>query len=270
VVKLSALVCVEGDAPHLVECLRGLAFCDEVVIVADRTTPRVQDLARRYGARLVAGIFPMDSQRRTAGAAACGGDWILEVEPDESVGSALAWEIRATLQMRPAGDWFETPVDNYVGEKLVQRGWGGPLGPARDARLHRRGAKRWSPRRLDGAELSGLPAGALKGALRRRVADGTGDLVERVNRLAAAAAEDRLDAGQAGGLAGGAPAALAAFAHSYLWAGGWREGRTGLLLALLHGLHPVLTASRVREGLEARRAAEPAKPLTPVLKLGVR
>ncbi|MCR5879382.1 hypothetical protein [Phenylobacterium sp. J367] len=106
------------------ECLKGLAFCDEVVLVADRATPRLQEIARRAGARLVAGIFPHDSQRRTAGAEACGGEWILEVEPDEAVDSALAWEIRATLQMRPEGDWFDVPVANHVGGRLVQRGWG--------------------------------------------------------------------------------------------------------------------------------------------------
>jgi hypothetical protein len=269
VVKLSALVCVENDAPKLAECLKGLSFCDEVVLVADRTTPRLQELARRYGARLVAGIFPMDSQRRTAGAEACAGDWIFEVEADETVDSALAWEIRATLQLRPDGDWFHVPVANHVGGKLVRGGWGGPLGPARAARLFRRGAKRWSSRRLDAGVLSGEPAGALRGALRRHTADDTGALVDRLNRLAALTAEDRADLGQPGGVLGGAAAGLLQFARSYLLAGGWREGRLGFLLGALNGLHPIVAALRAREVLEARLRPAP-QPLRQVVNLGAR
>jgi hypothetical protein len=270
VVKLSALVCVENDAPHLVECLRGLAFCDEVVLVADRTTPRVQDLARRFGARLVAGIFPLDGQRRAAGAAACEGDWILEVEADETVDSALAWEVRATLQMRPDGDWFDVPVANHLGERHIQRGWGGPLGPARAVRLYRRSAKRWSPRRLDGESLSGTPAGALRGALRRNAGADTGALVDRLNRLAALKAEDLVQAGDDVAFGASLAAGAGEFARSYILAGGWREGRTGFLLALLNGLHPVLAASRAREELDRVRAAEPVPRPSPLLKLGTR
>ncbi|WP_374471114.1 glycosyltransferase family 2 protein [Phenylobacterium sp.] len=267
-VKLSALVCVENDAPSLPGCLKGLGFCDEVVLVADRATPRVQEIARRYGARLVAGIFPLDGQRRAAGAEACAGDWILEVEADETVDSALAWEIRASLQMRPRGDWFDVPVANHVGGRFVQRGWGGPLGPARSARLYRRGAKRWSPRRLDSGVLSGAPAGALKGALRRDVAADTGGLVDRLNRLAALAAEDQVEAGRTLGVGSGLATGLGEFARSYLLARGWREGRTGLLLALLNGLHPVLAASRARDAVEDGRPSHAPQPLPPVLKLG--
>jgi hypothetical protein len=270
VTKLSALVCVENDAPHLAECLKGLAFCDEVLVVADRTTPRVQEIARRYGARLLVGIFPLDRQRRTAGAEACRGDWILEVEPDECVDSALAWEIRATLQMRPQGDWFAVPVANHLGAKLIRRGWGGPLGPARAARLFRRGVKQWSARPLDTGALSGTPAGSLKGALRRAVAADTSGLVDRLNRLADVAAAEQLETERPVSMAGGAIAGLGQFAQSYLLAGGWREGRLGFLLATLSGLHPVLTALKVREALDRGQVAEMSQTAPAVVKLGVR
>jgi hypothetical protein len=37
--------------------------------------------------------------------------------------------------------------------------------------------------------------------------------------------------------------------------GGWREGRLGLLVALLSGLYPVLSRIRARDILESRAAA---------------
>ena len=256
VVRLTALVCVQNQEAQLSLCLRRLSFCDEVVVVADRCTDRSQEIARRHGAVVVPGIFPLESQRRTAGLAAASGDWVLEVEPDELVDSALAWEIRATLKMRPEGDWFEVPIDNYVGDELVRQGWTGLLGAERAPRLYRPGAKRWKAQRLDdGAMVSGKPAGALKGALRRTVGEDIGAVVNRLNRLTALTGEDLVDAdGQRGPVAGLAWG-LGQFVRSYVARGGWREGRLGFLVALMAGLYPVLAHLRAREILEARGRA---------------
>ena len=111
-VRLSALVCVQNQDAQLSACLRKLSFCDEIVVVADRCTDRSQDVARRQGAIVIDGIFPLESQRKAAGVEACSGDWILEIEPEDLIDAALAWEIRAVLQMRPAGDWYDLPIDN--------------------------------------------------------------------------------------------------------------------------------------------------------------
>lgn len=271
-IKLSALVCVQGEEPLLAESLRRLAFCDEIVLVADRATPRLQELARRHNATVVAGIFPLEAQRKTVGAQACRGDWILEIEPDEQVDPALAWEIRASLQMRPKGDWFDIPMANHVGETPVRWGWGTPLAAVRAPRLYRRGVKHWGAERRGSApQLSGAPAGSLKGTLRRQLAGDVGGLMERLNRLSARRAEDLADAGDVGGPAAGLAVGLGEALVAYVLRGGWREGRLGLTAALMAGLYPVLVRLRVREILDARREADRAPaPAPQLLKVGVR
>lgn len=227
-------------------------------MVADRCTGAPQEAARRAGARIVDGIFPLASHRKSAGAEACSGDWILEVEPGEHVDRALAWEIRAALQMRPAGDWFELPIDNYVGEALVRGGWTGVLGPDRGVRLYRRGVKSWP---ADGeAVLSGTSAGRLTGALRRLAGADVAALVEQVGRLATVRGQQLVDAGQPGALPGALARGAAGFLRSYLARQGWREGRLGFLLALLTALHPLLVQLRAHELLEARRVAQMVRP----------
>lgn len=259
-VKLSALICVQNQDAQLSQCLRKLSFCDEIVVVADRCTDRSQDIARSHGAVVIPGIFPFESQRKTAGAEACTGDWILELEPDEVVSSALAWEIRATLQMRPEGDHFDLPFDNYVGERLVRRGWTGGLGSPSATRLYRRGAKHWKAQRVadGGAAMIGPSGGALRGALRRTVGEDIGQVIDRLNRLTGQQAEDLADAQAAGGVAVGVFRGLGQFVRSYLARGGWQEGRLGFLLALMTGLYPVLSHLRAREVVESRAAAAAA------------
>jgi hypothetical protein len=256
VVKLSALVCVQNQDAQLSQCLRKLSFCDEIVVVADRCTDRSQDIARRQGAVVIDGIFPLESQRKAAGVEACSGDWILEIDPDEQVDAALAWEIRAVLQMRPAGDWYELPIDNYVGETRVRDGWAGALSARAEPRLYKRGLKAWEPRRAGSPTvMAGRSGGALNGAIRRSLGRDTGGLLDRLVRLSALHAEDIADRGQVAGLAASLRQGAAIFARGYLLQGGWREGRMGLMIAMLSALFPVLSQMRAGEVLQARNAA---------------
>lgn len=255
-VRLSALVCVQNQDAQLSECLRKLSFCDEIVVVADRCTDRSQDVARRQGAIVIDGIFPLESQRKAAGAEACSGDWILEIDPDELVDAALAWEIRAVLQMRPAGDWYELPIDNYVGETLVREGWAGALSSRAEPRLYKRGLKAWEPRRLSAPTvMAGRSGGALTGAIRRSLGRDVGGLLERLNRFTALAAEDMADAGVPAKLSSGLLAGAGAFLRGYVGRGGWREGRLGLLVAMLSAILPVLSQMRAGDVMAARGAA---------------
>jgi hypothetical protein len=256
VVRLSALVCVQNQDAQLSECLRKLSFCDEIVVVADRCTDRSQDIARRQGAIVIDGIFPLESQRKAAGAEACSGDWILEIDPDELVDAAVAWEIRAALQLRPVGDWYELSIDNYVGETLVREGWTGALSSRAEPRLYKRGLKAWEPRRLNApAVMAGRSGGALTGAIRRSLGRDIGGLMERLNRFTALAAEDIVDAGAPAKLGSGLLAGAATFLRGYVVRGGWREGRLGLLVAMLSAIFPVLSQMRASDVLAARSAA---------------
>ncbi|THD61557.1 MAG: glycosyltransferase family 2 protein [Phenylobacterium sp.] len=259
--KLSALVCAHNDEARLADCLRGLSFCDEIVVVADRCTDRSQEIARQFGARVIDGIFPLESQRKTAGLSACLGEWVLEIEPDEAVGAALAYEIRAAIHGRPAGDWFDLPVDTFVGDRAVRHGWGAGLGETRAPRLYRQAAKRWKARRVQPpATMDGRYAGVLETPLVRRADPDVGHAFARLNQLAALRAQDLADAGRGGRLRDDILAAAGRFWTCYVWRQGVREGELGFLIALMAGLDAVLSGARARELLKARAAiaAEPA------------
>lgn len=229
-------------------------------MVADRCTDRSQEIARRAGAVLVDGIFPLESQRRQAGVEACSGDWVLEIDPDEVVDAALAWEIRWSLQTRRSADWYELPIDNYLGDIRLRDGWTGSLSRCAEVRLYKRGLKAWEPRRVNAPSVvAGRSGGSLKGAIRRTVGADVGQLVERLHRLSALAAEDLADSGRPGPFVGALVGGAGAFLKGYLLRGGWREGRLGLLVATLSALYPVLAQMRAGDVLRMRAATEPAE-----------
>jgi hypothetical protein len=256
VVRLSALVCVHNQEAQLAACLRRLTFCDEIIVVADRCTDGSQEIARRHGARVIDGIFPLENHRRMAGIDACSGDWILEIEPDEVIQAALAWEIRAVLQTRRSGDWYDLPIDNFVGETLVRRGWTGALSARSEPRLYKRGLKAWSPKRVNaGVVMSGHSGGALTGAIRRTLGQDLGGLVERLNRLTALNAEDIADGARSASTLRGLLHGFGTFFMSYFGHGGWREGPSGLLAASLSALYPFLSHMRAGQLSQVRAVA---------------
>jgi glycosyltransferase involved in cell wall biosynthesis len=263
-VKLSVLVCAQNDEARLADCLRRLDFCDEIVVVADRCVDRSAEIARQFGARVIDGIFPLESQRKAAGVAACLGEWILEVEPDEHVDAKLAYEIRAAIHGRPAGDWFDVPVANFVGDTHVRRGWGAGLGDVIAPRLFRRTVKRWKAGRVaPDVVLDGRYAGAIETPICRWADPDVGHMMTRLNRQSALRALDLADQGDGGRLLHDVGRGLRQFWTCYVWRQGVREGELGLLISLMVGLDAVLSGVRAREILRTRAIAEAAEAAQP-------
>jgi len=245
---LSGLVCVHNEEARLAECLARLAFCDEIVVVADRCTDRSEAIARKMGARVVSGIFPVEGLRKEAGVAACRGDWIVELDADEAVTPALAQEIRETIVRADAGDWYQVPVDNFVGAQLVRHGWGGSFGASSVARLFRKGVKRWKNERVHpGTTFSGVYGGRLDNAILHKVDDDIADMVQRLNRYTALRGQDLADSGKIKGLWDDLFRGVRRFCKCYVSRKGYKEGDLGFLIAVMAGLYPLLSNLKARE-----------------------
>jgi glycosyltransferase involved in cell wall biosynthesis len=254
--RLSALLCVRNEEAHIEACLAQLAFCDEVVVVADRCTDRTETLAQRAGARVVSGIFPLEGHRKHAGIEACSGDWVLEIDADEMISEDLAVEIRLTIEGRADGDHFQIPIDNYVGDKLVRHGWGGSFGTASATRLYRRGFKSWKAERVHpGAIFQGVAGKKLVHPMRHMVDENIGDMVDRLNRYTALRAADLADSGKLTSLGDNTFRAVRRFWKCYVSRKGYKEGDLGFLIAVMAGLYPLLSYLRAREILNEKALA---------------
>jgi glycosyltransferase involved in cell wall biosynthesis len=267
--KLSALICAHNEEQRLGACLAALSFCDEIVVVADRCNDGTEAIARQYGARIVSGIFPIEGPRKHAGIARCTGDWILELDADEGVTPAFAEEIRATIAQADAADWYQIPIDNYVGDQLVRHGWGGSFGTSSAARLFRRGVKSWKAERVHpGAKLEGRFGGRLTTPLLHMVDEDIGDMFARLGRYTALKGQDLADNGKIKSLPDDAFRGVRRFFKCYVSRKGYKEGDLGFLISLMAALYPILSNLRAREILHARaRQSDIALPTPAPLAL---
>jgi len=256
--RISALVCVRNEEQDLPHCLQRLRFADEIVVVLDRCTDGSEAIARGLADVVVAGSFPLEGPRRTAGVNACSGEWILEIDADELVSDALAAEIRRIVSPPTGAAHFLIPVDNYVGARLIRYGWGGSFGTSAVTRLFRKGAKSWDTQRVHpGVTLMGDGGGRLSNPLVHLVDEDISDMFRRLDRYTALRAQDIVDKGKPAGLWSAAFRGLRRFYKCYVSRKGYREGGWGVLIATMAGLFAFMSVLRARLIL-AERGAPPA------------
>jgi glycosyltransferase involved in cell wall biosynthesis len=246
--RLSGLVVAHDEEENLADCLGGLGFCNEVVVVLDRCSDGSKAIAERFTERILEGAWPIEGARRNAGIAACGGEWILEVDADERVGPELAAEIRRTVETSACA-YHRIPVDNYVGRRLVRHGWGAQFGVSSAPRLSRRGVKRWGEQRVhpklrfaEGAREGPRLENRLVHYLDRDISG----MIRRLDRYTSARARDLRESGDIGSAFHNYRRIVSRFWKCFVTRRGYREGGLGFLIALCAGLYPILSYLKAR------------------------
>lgn len=239
--RLSALVVAHNEEARIAACLERLTFADEVVVVLDRCDDKTKSIAEKMGARTLEGAWPIEGDRRNAGIEACNGAWIVEIDSDEHVPSALGSEILETIE-RSRFAWHELPVDNYIGDRLVRYGWGGSFGTSAVPRLFRKGAKTWGRQAVHPSlSWNGYKGPRLTTPLVHYVDRDISDVLRRLDSYTSAKARDLRASGDVGSLANNIRRLFSRFFKCYVMRKGYREGVYGLLIALMAGLYPLIS-----------------------------
>ncbi len=255
--SLSALVVAHNEERQLADCLAGLGFADEIVVVLDRCGDRSREIAQGFTDRLVEGAWEREGPRRHAGIEACRGDWVLEIDADERVTPGLAEEIRQVVAGSPAA-WHLVPVDNYIGDRLVRWGWGASFGRSAHAALFRRGAKQWGDQRVHPAvSLTGMQGTALSTRILHYVDRDISEMLRRLDRYSSAHAQDLRDSGEIGSYGRNLRRIPSRFWKCYIGRRGYREGPYGFLIALCAALYPILSYLKARLDPPATPEARP-------------
>jgi len=245
-VRLSAVVVARNEEENLEDCLAALAFCDEIVVVLDRSTDGSAEIARRHTDAVIEGAWEIEGPRRNTGLDAATGDWILEVDADERVTPELAEEIRSTIETATGPAHYLIPFDNYIGTTRVRHGWGAYWGVSAAIRLFTPGAKHWGDDRIHPSlEIKGERRW-LAGRIDHHVDRDISDMIARLDRYTAQRARDLRASGEIGSLPRNVLRVFSRFWKCYVGRGGWREGGWGFLIALFAGLYPLLSHLRAR------------------------
>jgi glycosyltransferase involved in cell wall biosynthesis len=141
-IPISGCVIAHNEHDRIADCLRSLAFCDDVVVVDSGSTDGTDRIARDLGARVVTNApFPGHKEQKQFAVELARHDWVFCLDADERASQALVARVRELAAAAAlAGAGYEFPRQNYYLGRILRFGL---HVPDRKLRLFDRRRARW-------------------------------------------------------------------------------------------------------------------------------
>ena len=124
--KLTAIVPVFNEEENLDDCLKGLTWADEILVVDSGSTDETIPVAHRYTDRILQHEYINSATQKNWTIPQATHDWVLIVDADERVRDALPEEIRGIIGMEegPPCQGYRIRRETYFWGKLIRHcGW---------------------------------------------------------------------------------------------------------------------------------------------------
>ncbi|MDE1176233.1 MAG: glycosyltransferase family 2 protein [Edaphobacter sp.] len=243
--RLSVAIITLNEEQNLPRTLASVQFADEVIVVDSGSTDRTLEIAREYGATVIFEPWKGFAQQKNSAIEKCTGEWVLSLDADEELTPELQREIAMLLKGTPDADAYMLRRRNlFLGRWMRYGGYY----PDPKLRLFRKYSANFAP----SARFTERPVHetmAFEGRLETLEHDlihhaypTIESYIEHMDRYSTLGAQILLEKGKTG-------RSLYAFIHNifvipsftFLWnfvfRGGFRDGREGLLLHLYHSTY---------------------------------
>ncbi len=222
---LSVTLITLNAAAQLEDCLKSVAFADEIVVVDSGSTDGTVELARCHGARVVHQDWLGFGAQKQFAVMQAAHDWVLCLDADERVTPALQASIREALAA-PACRAYRFPRCNRFLGRYLRHGEGYPDW---SLRLFDRRHARWSDDAVHEKVVAAGEVGTLQGDLLHESAETLATYLTKQNRYTSLAAEDAVARGRRASATKVVLSPLLRFVKFYLVRGGFLDGLPGLV-----------------------------------------
>jgi glycosyltransferase involved in cell wall biosynthesis len=225
---ISAVVVTQDAARHLAAVLSSADLCDERFVLDSGSNDATLDIARSAGARVEHQPFLGYGPQKCRAVELAAHDWILSLDADE----VLDDEARAAIRRVDLSDPFtcyELRRRTFIGDREVRYG---PWRDDRVLRLFNRRTAAFKPLPVHEEVVAARRPTLLPGAILHYSYATCTDVLARSLRYAPLKAGIMRRKGQRPRAWSLPFRAMAAFTHSFVVRGGWRDGAAGFIVAL--------------------------------------
>ena len=232
--KVTAIVPTFNEAANVVECLAGLAWADEILVVDSFSTDGTQELAKKHATRVIEHEYVNSATQKNWIIPQARHPWIFLIDCDERCPPELAEEIRSVLSQDSGCDaWNIYRRNFFLGKEIRHSGWN----TDKVIRLFRR-EHRYEDRSVHAKVV--VPSGRV-GVLQARLVhysiDSLDQFFEKRFRYADWASRDLHAAGHKGTGFSTFKHSVACFIIMYFIRLGFLDGRHGFMLAVLYSFY---------------------------------
>ncbi|QQG40489.1 MAG: glycosyltransferase family 2 protein [Candidatus Levyibacteriota bacterium] len=120
---ISAVILTKNEEENIEVCIKGLRWCNEVIVVDDNSTDKTREIAEKLGAKVIDHSLNNNfSEARNYGLEQTKGEWVLFVDADERISDSLAFEIGSMLTMQAVDAYdafYIRRIDTIWGRQLL-------------------------------------------------------------------------------------------------------------------------------------------------------
>lgn len=241
-IKISAIVITKNSENVIADCLDSLAFCDEKVVIDNKSEDRTIEIAEKMGAKVFDYSSDNFSNLRNFGLKKVVNDWILYIDSDERVDRDLASDIKNVLSTDPNFSAFKIKRKNFY---FGNNEW--PYIEHLERLFEKSKLDGWYGKLHESPKIKG-EVGNLKGYLLHYAHQDLSSMVKKTIEWSKIEAELRYKSGHPKMTWWRFPRVMiTAFLDSYIRQGGWKAGTVGLIESIYQSFSIFITYARLWE-----------------------
>jgi glycosyltransferase involved in cell wall biosynthesis len=242
---VSAIVVCFNEETHIGDCLRSLAWCDEIIVVDSFSTDRTVEICKQFTAHVFQRAWGGYRDQKAFAHSQATKEWVILVDSDERVPPELQHEIRESLASdRQAYAGYAVPRLVYY---LKRWWWRGGWYPDYDVRLFRRDRATWGGKDPHEKILVQGTVRKLRHPLHHFTYRDMTEHLERINRFTSISARELRHAGHKARITDALLRPVARFLSSYFLKRGFLEGFAGLYVAITAAVYVFLKYAKLWE-----------------------
>ncbi|MBS0287605.1 MAG: glycosyltransferase family 2 protein [Proteobacteria bacterium] len=227
--KLSVIVVTKNEAHNIKDCLRSVAFADEIIVFDSGSTDGTPDICRQFTDKVfITPDWPGDGPQKNRAILKASGEWILCLDADERVSQELAEEIQKSIILTPYSAFNIPYQSTYCGKAIRFGDWRGES----HIRLFLRTQAKFTEDivhchlQIDGN------VGELENIIIHHPFHHLGAMIHKMNDYSNQSAKALFAKGKKSSLTKALSRSLWSFLRGYILKLGFLDGREGFLLAV--------------------------------------
>jgi glycosyltransferase involved in cell wall biosynthesis len=226
--SLTIIIAAKNEARNISDCVQSASFADEIIVLDSGSTDGTQQLAESAGAQVVATDWPGYGPQQSRGIALAKSDWVLSLDADERITSALKAEVLEAIRSERADGYRLPRLSSLCGAFIHHGGWR----PDYTLRLVKREKAGFTHHFLHAHMTVNGSKADLKESLIHYSYRDLDDVLEKLNRYASGNAKDLDHKGVKGSFSKAITHGLWAFVRTYFFRASFLDGRYGFILAV--------------------------------------
>lgn len=239
--NISAIVLTKNEEKNISECIRELSFCNEIIVIDDKSTDKTVSTAKKLGAKVISHSLQNNfSAQRNFAMTKAKYPWILFVDADERVSPELKKEIEEKT-MHPVADAYYIHRIDYMWRKLLRHG---EVGNVYILRLARKDAGAWVGAVHENWITQGKTA-ELKSPLLHYPHVNTEEFLAEINYYSTIRSQELFEQKICVSYLNIIAYPTGKFLHNYILRLGFLDGIPGFILAMLMTFHSFLVNAKL-------------------------